>query len=147
MSAPPPIVSESGIDGERFARTGRCATSYRCPVCGHVERAEYEPAQSSGLPPELRDVAAWRQEAYARRMGERAEQIKIIARRAYGAHRCASLTLDRDILRIFDSECWFCAPIGHGAKHHGCGRRCCCSCHRMAELARALLAMLTAPCM
>jgi hypothetical protein len=89
-SAPDPIVTEDGLDSERHMRTLRAATMYTCPACGFRCGAEYEPPRPTGLPPELRDEAAWKQEARAHEAAKKAAHIKAIARREYDAHPCAA---------------------------------------------------------
>jgi len=82
-----------------------------------------------------RRCAARRRRGRCRRGGRR-RRSRGLARGGGGAHREA-MTLDRSALRFAAQECMSCAP-----PHGSCGRRCCCSCHRPAALARALLSML-----
>ncbi len=83
-----PITAEDGPGSEHFARTGMLRTIYRCPVCDFRSGAEgrYEPEPRD--PPELRDLAAWKQAARAKEARDRFDRSKALARRAYDAHGC-----------------------------------------------------------
>jgi hypothetical protein len=83
-----PRIIEDGPDSEHYLHTRLVRTIYRCPLCAFHSGAEaaHEPATS--LPPELRDEAAWQQEARAKRSADEFESYKARARRAFEAHRC-----------------------------------------------------------
>jgi len=87
---PDPVVAVEGPESERFARTRRIRTTFRCPACPYFCGAQAPHVPGSGLPPELRDVAAWRSEAEAKRAREQMVQLEASARRSYAAHRCAA---------------------------------------------------------
>lgn len=88
--APEPIVTVDGPESEYFFQTRRVRTTLRCPACGHVAGFEGRHVPTSGLPPELRDVAAWQQEARAREAAGRLAHSEVMARRAYAAHDCGA---------------------------------------------------------
>jgi len=85
---PEPIVSADGRGSEHFTRTGMVITSFRCPNCDFRCGAETREVPDSGLPPELRDAAAWRQEAEAKKAQERAAHLIASARHRFDAHVC-----------------------------------------------------------
>lgn len=88
--APDPVITVDGPDSEHFACTRKVRTVLRCPTCGFRCGAETEHVAGSGLPPELRDVAAWQADARALEASRRAGQIEAMARREYASHQCAA---------------------------------------------------------
>lgn len=87
---PEPKVSTFDVGSEHYARTGRVLTLYTCPRCGHTQGAEARASIASGLPRELRDVAAWKQEAQAKVDGNETDRIRTMARRTYDRHVCGT---------------------------------------------------------
>ncbi len=103
-----PIVSEDGTDSEHFARTCKLRTVYRCGECdfqcGALGKYEPEPRD----PPELRDLAAWKQAALAQKARLEFDRIKAMARRTYDAHECKIATEDAaaESLAKANDELW-----------------------------------------
>lgn len=85
-----PRIIDDGPGSEWHALTGRVRTVYRCYLCPFQSGAEWRHVPASGLPPELRDEAAWRQEAAAQAAEREGRRYKTEARRAFDAHRCDS---------------------------------------------------------
>ena len=92
MERPEPITTTDGPDSEFFARTRCVRQLLRCPVCAFRCGAEARHVEGSRLPPELRTMEDWQQEAEAQRVRQLFDRSKAIARRTYDAHSCAHLS-------------------------------------------------------
>lgn len=87
-----PTILEHGLGSERHARTGKLWTQYDCPSCFFHSAAEGAYVSAPSLPPELRDVAAWKQAADAKDASEQFDRDKARALRIFDAHVCGAPT-------------------------------------------------------
>lgn len=88
MSAPAPRVIVDGLGSERFALMGSIQVTYACPACKFHSGASYPYVKGSDLPPELRDLAAWEQEADYVRAELDAARYRADAMFVYSNHVC-----------------------------------------------------------